>query len=363
MRVLLLFLVFPMLLPAQSYELVWADEFEGRRLDGRNWRAQRGDGCDIGICGWGNNERQWYQGQNAVVADGVLTITAREEAVNGYDYTSARLRTKDLADWTYGRFEMRAKMPVGQGLWPAFWMLPTDNAYGGWAASGEIDIMEYLGHEPNIVHGTIHYGGSWPNNTFTGEPYTLPEGRFDEDFHVFAVEWEQDEMRWYVDDVLYATQTSETWFSAGQARPAPFDKPFHLVLNLAVGGNWPGDPDETTTFPQELVVDYVRVYQRTQATNTEPAGTPQRFRIEQPYPNPFTSETRIRLAPETAQHVRVDVFDALGRPVANAFEGFLPAGTERTVTLDGSDWPSGLYLVRATGDAFQETRRIVRAAE
>ncbi len=241
--------------------LVWSDEFDGTEVDTTKWSFQLGDGTDYFLpSGWGNNEQQWYTDQNATVADGFLTITAREESVaQGFPYTSARLRSLRKGDWTYGRMEMRAKMPLGKGLWQAFWMLPTDGVYGGWAASGEIDIVEYLGNEPDTVLGTIHYGGEWPNNTFSGSEYELPSGTFHEDFHVFAIEWEEGEIRWYVDDVHYGTKTS--WNSTGGPFPAPFDKRFHLLLNLAVGGNLPGSPDANTQFPQEYVIDYVRVYQ------------------------------------------------------------------------------------------------------
>lgn len=218
-----------------------------------------GNGHAYGIPGWGNGELQYYTANNATVADGLLTIRAREQNIAGYGYSSARLRTKGLGDWTYGRFEMRAKLPVGQGLWPAFWMLPSDNVYGTWAASGEIDIMESLGHDPDRIHGTLHYGGAAPANVSSGESYRLPLGSA-QDFHTYAIEWERGEFRWYIDDIHYATRTG--WWSAGGPYPAPFDQDFHLLLNLAVGGTWPGAPDATTEFPQALVVDYVRVYQR-----------------------------------------------------------------------------------------------------
>ncbi len=245
--------------------LVWSDEFDGTEVDTAKWSFQRGDGSEVFLPpGWGNNELQWYTDQNATVADGFLNITARKESVEpGWQYTSARLRTRTKGDWTYGRMEMRAKMPLGKGLWPAFWMLPTDGAYGGWAASGEIDIVEYLGSDPEEILGTIHFGGEWPMNVSASSSYTLPSGTFDEDFHVFAIEWEEGEIRWYVDDVHYATQTS--WYSSGGDFPAPFDRRFHLLLNLAVGGNLPGAPDANTQFPQEYVIDYVRVYQQSDA--------------------------------------------------------------------------------------------------
>ncbi len=243
---------------AQTWEQVWADEFDGSTLDAGKWTAQLGDGCPD-LCGWGNNELEWYQAANATVEDGMLTITAREESVGGKNYTSARLRTIGKGDWTYGRMEARARLPIGKGLWPAIWMLPTEpSIYGTWAASGEIDIMEYVGDKPAEVLGTLHYGGTFPANQSSTRTYTLPSGTFADDFHVFAVEWEAGAIRWYVDDELYATQTS--WSSSGGAYPAPFDVDFHLILNLAVGGNLPGNPDGTTTFPQAMVVDYVRVY-------------------------------------------------------------------------------------------------------
>ncbi|UCE02209.1 MAG: family 16 glycosylhydrolase [Candidatus Latescibacterota bacterium] len=255
----LLALLFACPVWGQSYQLVWEEEFEGTQLDPAKWDAQVGDGCPQ-LCGWGNNELQYYRAENATVADGFLTITALEETFGGYDYTSARIRTKTLGDWTYGRFEMRAKMPIGRGLWPAFWMLPTDEVYGTWAASGEIDIMECLGQQPDRVFGTIHFGGTFPANQSSSNSFTLGAGTFNDDFHEFALEWDPCEMRWYVDGNLYATQTD--WFSDGGPYPAPFDQRFHLLLNVAVGGNLPGPPDASTQFPQQMVVDYVRVYQQ-----------------------------------------------------------------------------------------------------
>jgi beta-glucanase (GH16 family) len=243
---------------AQTYELVWQDDFDGTQLDLSKWEPQIGDGCPS-LCGWGNNELQYYRARNATVTGGFLTITAKEENFGGREYTSARLRTKSKGDWVRGRFEMRARLPIGQGIWPAFWMLPTDEIYGGWAASGEIDIMECLGQTPSRVSGALHYGGPFPANVYTSNSYTLPSGTFHDDFHVFALEWDECEMRWYVDGVHYATE--KDWYSEGGPYPAPFDERFHILLNVAVGGNLPGPPDSTTVFPQEMVVDYVRVYQ------------------------------------------------------------------------------------------------------
>lgn len=242
------------------WTLVWQDEFNGTALDGSKWSAQAGDGCDQGSCGWGNNELQWYQPANASVSGGSLVITARRESAGGKSFTSARLRTAGKGDWTYARVEVRAQLPRGRGMWPAIWMLPTDNSYGGWAASGEIDIMELVGHEPSKVHGTLHYGDVAPNNKSSGASFTLASGTFADDFHVFALEWEAGVMRWFVDGQLYQTQTQ--WSTSTGGFPAPFNRRFHLLVNLAVGGNWPGSPDASTNFPQRLTVDWVRVYQR-----------------------------------------------------------------------------------------------------
>lgn len=234
---------------AQCPNLVWSDEFDGNAVNEGNWSYQTGGN------GWGNNELQYYRPENATVENGVLKITAREESYRGKSYTSTRMRTINKADFTYGRFEARIKMTIGQGIWPAFWMMPTDDVYGGWPKSGEIDIMENLGSEPSTTHGTIHFGD--PSHVFTGESFRLFGGeRFTDDFHTFAIEKDPNEIRWYVDGVHFFTRTPndilpEFW---------PFEERYHFILNVAVGGNWPGNPDETTVFPQVLEVDYVRVY-------------------------------------------------------------------------------------------------------
>lgn len=237
--------------------LVWSDEFDGSAVDPGKWQLMIGDGCDYGICGWGNNEEQYYLAENATVANGLLTITAKKERVRSKQYTSARLRTINLADFYDGYFEARIRQPVGQGMWSAFWMLSTDEIYGGWPQSGEIDIVENVGNEVSTVHGAIHYGQLYPDNAFQSSSFSLPGGeRFTDGFHLFAIEKTTDRIRWFVDGVLYGTKTPadispENW---------PFNERFHFLLNLAVGGNWPGSPDATTVFPQTMDIDYVRVY-------------------------------------------------------------------------------------------------------
>ena len=247
----------------KKWRLVWSDEFNGRNasaVDSTRWSF------DIGGHGWGNNELETYTSRavNAHVQDGSLVITVMKETFTGpdkitRDYTSARLLTKKKFSQQYGRFEARIKVPFGQGIWPAFWMLGENIDAVHWPNCGEIDIMENIGKEPSTVHGTFH-GPGYSGGKGVSAAYTLPNGKkFADDFHVFAVEWEPNVIRFYVDVTLYSTRTPAD-LPAGESWV--FDHPFFLILNVAVGGGWPGNPDETTVFPQRMLVDYVRVYQR-----------------------------------------------------------------------------------------------------
>lgn len=241
--------------------LIWSDEFngpDGSMPDPGKWHmVQDGSGS-------GNNEQQYYTDRpvNARQEKGNLVITARKESFVGKDgvarpYTSARLETQGRFQQQYGRIEARIKLPQGQGIWPAFWMLGNDIPSAGWPACGEIDIMENVGFEPLKIHSSLHGPGYSGDNPLTGA-YTLPKpGRFSDDFHVFAVEWEPSVIRFYVDDVLYETQTPD---NIPSTKHWAFDHPFFILLNVAVGGNWPGSPDRTSTFPVSMLVDYVRVY-------------------------------------------------------------------------------------------------------
>ena len=257
--------------PASSgtQTLVWSDEFNGDQLDPETWFFETGDGSQYGIPGWGNNEFQYYLPDNAQLVNGNLVITARAEQTGPWQYTSARINTRDRFAVKYGRIEARMRLPGGQGIWPAFWMLAQDSPYGTWAASGEIDIMEAVnlgGTGGNYVLGTIHYGGEFPANVFSGREYLVPQDATAE-FHTYAVEWDEAEIRWYVDDVMYAAQNS--WYSTAADFPAPFNQPFYILFNVAVGGNLPGSPDATTVFPVTMEVDYVRVY-----SGEDPAAAP-----------------------------------------------------------------------------------------
>lgn len=251
--------------PAQARRLVWSDEFNGPKgsaVDGSKWVFDKGGD------GWGNRELEFYTGNKhnaSMSGKGHLVITALKESPSSKKqcwygpcrYSSARIKTKGKFEQAYGRFEARIKVPYGQGVWPAFWMLGNDIKTAGWPACGEIDIMEIIGREPSTLYGTLH-GPGYSGAESIGDRYNLPGSAFSDSFHVFAVEWEPQSIRWYVDGTLFQTRTPA---DLPEGAEWVYDHPFFLLLNLAVGGNWPGSPDDTTRFPQKMLVDYVRVYQ------------------------------------------------------------------------------------------------------
>jgi beta-glucanase (GH16 family) len=249
-----------------TWTLTWSDEFDGANgslPDSSKWVMETGGS------GWGNNELESYtnRAENVHQQDGNLVITAMKEDYTGTDgvlrnYTSARIKTAGKFSQAYGKFEAKMKIPAGQGIWPAFWMLGSNIDSVSWPTCGEIDIMENIGKEPGTTYGTIHGPSTTDANHHfaSGTSYTLPNGqRLSDDFHVYAVEWEQNTVRFYIDGTLYGTQTNANMPSGGTW---VFDHPFFVLLNVAVGGNWPGNPDSTTVFPQTMLVDYVRVYKR-----------------------------------------------------------------------------------------------------
>ena len=237
-----------------GYTLVWNEEFDGTSLNSADWNYETGGH------GWGNNELQNYRNDpsNIRIENGRMIITARKEQFGGNAYTSARLTTQGKKEFQFGRIDIRAKLPKGQGIWPALWMLGSNISTVGWPACGETDIMELIGHEPHKVHGTTHWGpqGSNTSTDRTGT-YTLQQGDFSDAYHVFSIIWVQDNIRFYVDDQLYHT------VSISHVNPATYrhNAPFFFIANVAVGGNWPGSPDATTVFPQSMYVDYIRVFQ------------------------------------------------------------------------------------------------------
>lgn len=233
-----------------TYQLVWADEFNGSISP--SWVFETGGG------GWGNNEKQYYQRANATVANGILQITARKENVGGYPYTSSRMKTQGTKEFRYGKIEARMKLPLGQGLWPAFWMLGSNISTVGWPACGEIDVMEHINAE-NKVYGTVH----WDYNghaEYGGNTITSPDA-----YHVYTVEWEPTYIRWFVDGVKY----HEINISNNAGGTEEFQRPFFLLLNLAVAGNWPGQTVDESKLPATMFVDYVRVYQKTTAATSK----------------------------------------------------------------------------------------------
>lgn len=241
----------------KEWQIIWQDEFDGpqgQSPDSTRWVYDTWGNES----GWGNNQLEYDTDRPENVSldgEGHLAIVAREESYGGLNYTSARITTQGLFELTYGRFEARIYLPWGQGLWPAFWLLGDDFNTAGWPYCGEIDIMEYRGQEPRTIHGTIH-GPGYSGAQGVGTSYTLTNARFDTDFHTFSIEWNLENISWFVDGELYQTITSNDvpgdWV---------YDHPFFIILNLAVGGNYVGPPNENTIFPQTMLVDYVRVYQ------------------------------------------------------------------------------------------------------
>jgi beta-glucanase (GH16 family) len=232
--------------------LDWHDEFDGPTLDHAVWVEENGDPRN------GNDEKQFYttRPDNLRIEDGMLVMEARRENMGGMAYTSARINTRHQVERTHGRYEARIRIPRGQGIWPAFWLLGADCGKLPWPRCGEIDIMENIGKEPGVVHGTLH-GPGYSGEKGIGRPQALERGAYADDFHVFALEWEPGAIRWYRDGILYHSARPDTvggdWV---------FERPFFVILNLAVGGYWPGYPDATTPLPQRMLVDWVRVYRR-----------------------------------------------------------------------------------------------------
>ena len=326
-----------------NYELVWSDEFDGTEVDGNKWEFQIGNGCPD-LCGWGNNESQYYRSENATLENGNLVINIKEETYLGHNYTSTRMRTKHLADWTHGKFEARIKLPKGQGIWPAFWLLSTDNVYGTWPWSGEIDIVERVGHQPNRIHGTIHYGG--PSQ---GGSYLLPGADFSDDFHVFSIEWDADRIRWFVDGIQYYGTTR--W--AVEPYNWPFDEDFHIIMNCAVGGNWPGSPDASTQFPQRMEIDYVRVYQ--EGTSSIEDANLFDLKIG---PNPAADVLNIGFVLAKNEAVKIELIDMTGRVMHSQPSTFQPG--EHRAEINVADLAAGMYVLNVQiGETLMQRKVMV----
>ncbi len=258
-----------------NWNIVWDDEFNGTTLNTNNWTFDIGNGFYSGsyyVSGWGNNELEYYTSRtnNVYVAGGLLHIHAQEESYDGQSYTSGRIKSLGLFSKEYGRFEWRAALPQGVGFWPALWMLPENSPYGGWPNSGEIDVMENNGAVTNQEGGTIHFGGASGDDVYFGQTYTFLTGDSVTNFHAYLLQWTTNSIQWFVDGHLYETQTN-WWSNVGTSDttypyPAPFNQPFYILMNLAIGGNYLGNPDTNSinaSLPGEMLVDYVRVYDQT----------------------------------------------------------------------------------------------------
>ena len=239
-----------------GYTLNYADEFTGKDLDANVW------GYDTGGNGWGNAELENYTARNQnsfISSPGYLVIEARQESFGGNNYTSARILSQNKKTFTFGRIDIRAKIPTSKGMWPALWMLGDNITTNGWPNCGEIDIEEVIGKLPNTLYGTMHWGPKGATgSTSSGNNYVLKSGTYEDQFHVYSIVWQQDSIKWYVDDILYHSTTSNDVKNSNY----PFNSPFFFIFNLAVGGNWPGPPDASTTFPQRMFIDYVRVFKK-----------------------------------------------------------------------------------------------------
>lgn len=342
----------------EGWNLVWNDEFNGKQLDTEKWGFQIGTGSQYGLVGWGNNELQYYTKDNAYIENGSLVLEAKKEEKGGMHYTSSRIRTmaedeSPLFTKTYGRIEAKIKMPKGSGFWPAFWMLPATDAYSTWAASGELDIMEAKGRLPNRVYGTLHFGQPSPGNRYSGSMYKFPDEEKIDGWHVYAVEWEPDSIKWLVDGNVYYEMSQ--WWSIGAnqkepyAYPAPYDKPFYILINFALGGNFDGDAvlDESL-LPAKMYIDYVRVYDKEE-------GYPEKIE------RPALKADKLTMSPAKAEIALSDTVSFS----ATADEG-LPVKPEFSITesgISGSQISNSGTLIPGKLDAGKDTAEITVTAK
>jgi beta-glucanase (GH16 family) len=315
-----------------TWELIWSDEFTGNTLNSNNWSYEFGNG------GWGNNEWQYYTNaaENIEVSEGLLKITARHEGTGATEYTSARIITKGLFEFEYGKVEARMKLPLGQGLWPAFWTLGANIDDVSWPECGEIDIMEHVSNE-YMTHGAVH----WENN---GHAYTGNGVNTDPtQFHVYGIVWEENLIRWYLDGVQFFQFTVQAANNTDDA----FRHPMFLLLNLAIGGNWPGYPDASTPFPSSMLVDYVRVYQPATPNDVNALSE---LNLEL-YPNPVTEELNIE---GTRVDAVISILDASGKCVK------VVAGNADKTRVDMTDLSIGNYTLEYTLGAQHCTRAFLK---
>jgi beta-glucanase (GH16 family) len=315
-----------------GWKMIWADEFTEGAVNPSKWTLSNEPANT-------NSELQYYSNRtaNAFIDSGSLVLRAIKESFGGRNYTSAKMISRMKGDWLYGRFEVRAKLNAGKGIWPAIWMMPTDNAYGGWPSSGEMDIMELLGHQPAKVYGTVHWNAG--GHQQQGSSKTLAAGSFADGYHVFAYEWEAGAQRWFIDDVQYFAT----------AKSQPFDKRFYLILNVAVGGSWPGNPDASTPFPNDMSVDYVRVFQKTAMSALVPERKINRlYRLGT---NAFQGEAMITAGEKPVQLV----LRCLSGAVVE--ERHLRSGERFAL---GGNAPVGIYVLEAVTGGSRTVERLCK---
>jgi len=330
----------------QVGQLVWSDEFDSGTINTSKWNFDIGNGAG----GWGNNEKQYYTNrpENVKIENGVLIITALKESYNGFAYTSARLHTKNKAFWKYGRIEMRAKLPKGRGTWPAFWMLPEQQLYGYnyWPDNGEIDIMEYVGYDPSVIHGSVHTHQNYGANSVTR---TMTYYGVEDDFHVFAIEWTPDFIKFYVDTYYYGN-----YYRSGLAwNYWPFDQNFFMLLNLAIGGNWGGALGiDDSIFPQTYQIDYVRVYDLNLTGVDEILPVESKISVS---PNPTNGNFKLYIEDSNLTDSEVSIYDTMGNVVVssiNCKSGYTDFYLNHL--------KPGIYFIRIQNDQTSRSIKIVK---
>ena len=332
---LFLFFIYQSNLKAQQWNLVWADEFSSSQINTTNWTY------DLGGDGWGNNELQNYtnSNDNSTISNDNLLIIAKQQQINGNAYTSARLKTQGLQSWRYGKIEARIKLPMQKGLWPAFWMIGNNITSIGWPKCGEIDIMEHVNTE-NKVHGTIHWDNNG-HNYYGGQTPANIEGQY----HIYSIEWNPDSIKWLMNGIKYWSANIANNINNTEE----FQNPFFIILNVAVGGNWPGSTDNTTVLPDTMFVDYVRVYQQFNNLN-EKTILNNNFSVS---PNPVQSVLNITSLNATIEYVSIT--NISGQEILS--RKFTP--NNKTESIDISHLTKGIYFAKVFDGTFFQNIKVV----
>jgi beta-glucanase (GH16 family) len=322
-------------------QLIWSDEFNGSSVNTANWTFETGAG------GWGNNELEYYRSQNATVSGGFLNITAKRESFGGAAYTSARLKTQGKVSRTYGYMQARLKMPMGQGLWPAFWMLGNNIGSVGWPACGEIDIMEHV-NATNTVYATIHWNGPSGYANYGGNTNTSPTN-----FHDYQINWNNNGIRWYIDGAQYFQANTLNNINSTEE----FHRPFFFILNLAVGGNWPGSPNGSTPFPAVFQIDYVRIYQENGSIReaTDDIVVDERDNAVRVFPNPV-QETLNYTVPVGLENHTAKLYDLQGKEILT--EEVRDVKKQNSINV--SHVKSGYYVLNLHNDSFNRKVKVFK---